>query len=143
MDENNHKNILEKATQLNIGEVLVNQFMNIQFISLGPNYSIKSTIETFRLHHISGAPVINHQGKILGVISEYDLLIQSASRPINDPIEFKTQVTAIQSETTLKDVLVVFYKYKLKWLPVLDKHEKVIGVVTRIDVLHFLAKHTN
>ena len=142
MDEHNHKNIVEKTEQLNIGGSVVNQFMNIQFISLGPEYTIKSTIETFKQHHISGAPVVDHQSKILGVISEYDLLIQSASKPLSSKIEFKTQVTAIQSETTLKDVLVVFYKYKLKWLPVLDRHQRVIGVVARIDVLNFIAKHS-
>ena len=49
---------------------------------LEENYTIKGTIEIFRVHKISEAPIVDFQKKIIGVISEYDLLIQAASKAI-------------------------------------------------------------
>jgi CBS domain-containing protein len=143
MDNKNHKALLVKTNQANLNDVPVSQFMNTHAILLKANYTIKGTIETFRIHHISGAPVVDYQDRIIGVISEYDLLIQAASKAISGPIEFKTDVTAIYPETLLKDVLIILYKQKLKWMPVINKEKYVKGVVTRIDVLNFIATHSD
>lgn len=116
--------------------------MNPHAILLKANYSVKTTIETFRVHHISGAPVVDYENKIIGVISEYDLLIQAATRLISGPIVYKSSITAISPETPLKDVLVILYKQKLKWMPVINKEKYVQGVVARIDVLNFIATHS-
>ena len=143
MNDENHKSILEKAHKALLGDIPVSQFMNTQVIMLKADYTIKSTIETFRVHHISGAPVVDYQNKIIGVVSEYDLLIQAASRLMSGPIDFKSNITAIYPETALKDVLVILYKQKLKWMPVINKENYVQGVVSRIDVLNFLATHSD
>ena len=142
MSEYNQKNILDKAHKANLGDIPVTKFMSIHIVSLRPEYTVKNTIETFRVHHISGAPVVDHQEKIIGVISEYDLLIQASSRLLSGPIDYSSKITAIYPETTLKEVLVILYKEKLKWLPVIDKKNFVMGVVSRIDVLHFIATHS-
>ncbi len=143
MNKLNHKKILEKATRANLGEIEVSQFMSSNLILLKANYTVKSTIETFRVHHISGAPIVDYQNKIIGVISEYDLLIQAASRLLSGPIDYQSKIVAIYPETTLKDVLVIFYKKKLKWVPVINENNYVKGVVSRIDVLNFIATHSD
>lgn len=137
--EKSHKLISAKAEQAKLGNVPVSRFMNTNYPNLQPNYSIKSTIETFRIHHISGAPVVDFQNKIIGVISEYDLLIQAASRSLSDPIDYQSTIISVSSATTLKEVLVIFYKQKLKWLPVINEEKFVQGVIARIDLLNFIA----
>lgn len=143
MNDENHKSILGKANKAKLSEATVDQFMNSQYIALKESYTVKGTIDTFRTHHISGAPVVDFENKILGVISEYDLLIQAASKPLFSRIEYKSQVISVQLETTLKEVLVILYKQKLKWMPVLNKSGHVQGVVSRIDVLSFIATNSN
>ncbi|MFA6236734.1 MAG: CBS domain-containing protein [Bacteriovorax sp.] len=137
-----HKLILDKADQADLGEVTVKQFMNKNCIKLKPNYTIKATIETFRIHHISGAPVVDFQDKIIGVISEYDLLIQAATGPMTAPISYKNEITSVYLETQLKEVLKILYKQKLKWMPVVNKENFIQGVISRIDVLNFIASHS-
>jgi CBS domain-containing protein len=70
-------------------------------------------------------------------------LIQAASRLLSGPIDYKSKIVAIYPETTLKDVLVIFYKKKLKWVPVINENNYVKGVVSRIDVLNFIATHSD
>ena len=143
MNNKLHKDILDKAHQAKLGEILVSEFMNPHAITLKADYTVKSTIETFRVHHISGAPVVDYENKIIGVISEYDLLIQAASKVLSSRIDFKSNIVAINPEATLKDVLSILYKQKLKWMPVINKENYVKGVVSRIDVLNFIATHSD
>jgi predicted transcriptional regulator len=142
MSDNNHKKILDKAQKANIGETPVAQFMTSNVIVLKADFSVKTTIEIFRTHHINGAPVVDFQNMIIGVISEYDLLIQAASGLLSGRINFKTNITTIYSDTTLKEVLVILYKQKFKWMPVVNKENYVQGIVSRIDVLNFIATHS-
>lgn len=143
MNEKNHKNLLTKTHKAQLGDIPVSQFMSTHVIMLKSDYTVKSTIETFRVHHISGAPVVDYQNKIIGVISEYDLLIQASSKLLSGPIDFKSKITAVYPDTTLKDVLIILYKQKLKWMPVINQGNYVQGVVSRIDVLNFIATHSD
>ena len=132
----NKKEIEEK-----MGDTPVSHFMNENYIKLKANYSIKGAIEIFKTHHVGGAPVTDFQEKIIGVISDYDLLIQAASRPLTSNIEFKQKIFSVYPESTLKEVLVILYKQKLKWMPVINQQGFMQGTITRIDVLHFIANH--
>ncbi len=143
MAENNGKSILSKANVIRLNDVPVSFFMTSNVISLQRNYSIKSTIESFRVHRIAGAPIVDSENKIIGVISEYDLLLQAASKSMASLIEYKTDVIAVTPETTLKEVLVILYKRKLKWMPVINKENYLQGVVARIDVLSFIASNSD
>lgn len=131
----------KKEIEAKMGETPVSLFMNEECIKLKANYSIKGTIEIFRTHHIGGAPVTDFQDKIIGVISDYDLLIQAASKPLTSNIEYQENIISVYPETTLKEVLVMLYKKKLKWMPVINQHGFMQGTVTRIGVLHFMATH--
>jgi len=133
------KKMMDKAQQFNLASSPVSSFMVTNFVSLRENYSIRHTIETFRIHHISGAPVIDEKGQLLGIISEYDLLIQAASKKLSSTIDFKVDVKYAYPETSLKEVLIMLYKERLKWIPVIDKNQYVLGTVSRIDVLNFIS----
>lgn len=140
-DNKSHLLISKKAEQAKLGDTPVSKLMKSEFISLKPDYSVKGTIETFRINHIGGAPIIDYQHKVIGVISEYDLLIQAASSELSESIKFQKKVISVLPETTLKEVLVILYKQKLKWMPVTNKDNFLLGVISRIDVLHFIATH--
>jgi acetoin utilization protein AcuB len=116
----------------------VSKIMHSKPICVKPNYSIKTTIETFKVHKISCAPVITDDGKILGIISEHDLLIQAGSKAMDLPIDYNSKVTAIVPEATIKELLILFYTKKLKHVPVVDRANFVLGIVSRIDLLSYL-----
>ena len=125
----------------NIGTVTVSKIMHTQVISVRPSYSIKTTIETFKVHKISCAPVTSEDGKILGIISEHDLLLQAASKTMGQYIDYNAKVTAITPETSIKEALVLFFSKKLKHVPVIDKNHYIIGIVSRIDLLNYLSEN--
>lgn len=116
------------------------EFMNKNVMVIQDDFSIQSTIEMLKTHRISGAPVVDTQGKIVGIISEYDLLLQAASKDLKEKIEFNRDIKTILPTTRLKEVLVFFYKNKIRRLPVVDQNKKVRGIISRIDVLAAILK---
>lgn len=52
----------------------VREVMNTNVISLQPEDKIQKAIQTFRDNKISGAPVVDGEGKVIGVISEADII---------------------------------------------------------------------
>jgi CBS domain-containing protein len=134
------KHILDKAHHFNVADAPASSFMVKNFITLREHFSIRSTIETFRIHHLSGAPIVDEKGQLLGIVSEYDLLIQAATKKLSANIDFQVNVKYAYPETTLKEVLILLYKQRLKWIPVIEKSQVVVGIVSRIDVLTFIAE---
>lgn len=138
--ELHHQKMIKKTQKSNLGEIPVSKIMHTNnIVNVMPHYTIKSTIETFRVRHISGAPVINDQGKLIGMISEFDLLIQAASKDLNDQIEYNSKITAVGPDTTLKELLIILYKNRLKRIPVINQDNLLIGIISRIDILAFIA----
>lgn len=140
--EKDHNSLIEKTGQSKLGDIPVSRFMNTDCVKLKPDYTLKSTIEAFRIRHVSGAPMLDYQDKVIGVISEYDLLIQAATKDLSETVAFQSKIVAVYPETTLKEVLVIFYKQKLKWMPVINQENYLQGVISRIDVLNFIATHS-
>lgn len=99
---------------------------------------IYSVIQTLCAHGLSGAPVVDASGKIIGVISEHDLLLQAATKDLSAAISINENVISAEPKTPLKDLIILFHTKKVKWLPIVDDGKRVVGVVHRIDVLNCL-----
>lgn len=120
---------------INIATIPVSKIMETNVIKVQMGYSIKKTIETFKIHNISCA-LVEKDNKLIGIVSEHDLLIQVASRKLEDSISFVTTTITLNPEHTLKEALVLFYSKKLKHVPVVDKNNIIMGIISRIDILN-------
>ncbi len=132
------KNLEKKAEDAKISDLSVLDFMSKHVISLVDGTKIFTAIQTLSTHQISGAPVVDSRGRLLGIISEYDLLLQAATKDLSSAMTYSTEVLTLSAEATLREVLVLLYKNKYRRLPVVDQNKKVLGVVSRIDVLNRL-----
>ena len=112
--------------------------MNSKVYTLTNTTKIANALQTLSSHGISGAPVICERNKLCGIVTEYDLLLQVATKDLADPINYTKEFKSITEQTTLKEIIVLFYKTKFRLFPVLDSHGHVVGVVTRINVLNRL-----
>lgn len=99
---------------------------------------IYSVIQSLHSHGLSGAPVVDPSGRILGVITEHDLLLQAATKDLALAIDYNKSVIQVSPDTQLKEIIVIFYKKKVRWLPVVNREQKVVGVLHRIDILNCL-----
>jgi CBS domain-containing protein len=144
----------------------VSEIMTRRVISIAPEATLISAIRLMLKHHISGLPVIDHDHKLVGIVSESDFLhradtgtdprrswlyaifeptgaaegyVRSHGMKIRD-IMTKQVVTA-NEQTPLEEVVHLLEVQNVKRLPVLHEH-KVVGIVTRTNLMHaFVSMH--
>ena len=122
--------------------LLVEDIMSRNLIVFKPNETIHEVMSKFIKYRISGGPVVNEKGDLIGVISEADCMKEvSESRYFNLPILDKsvskfmtTKVDTIEASKTIFEAASDFFKTSRRRFPVLD-NEKLVGQISRKDIV--------
>ena len=122
--------------------ILVTDYMSRKLVTFAPDQSILDVMEAFAKHKISGGPVLDEDGFLVGIISEADCMKQiSESKYFNMPILDKNvetymtrEVETIPHEMSIFDAAGVFHKNNRRRLPVM-KDGLLIGQISRKDVV--------
>jgi CBS domain-containing protein len=123
----------------------VKDVMTAEVIAVGPDASYADLAAMLRKHRISGFPVVDGEGIVVGVVSESDLLAsQAASRPLKKRAS-ATGLTAadlmtrppvtIGPDEQVRRAARLMYSRKVRRLPVVDHRGRLVGILTRADVL--------
>jgi len=122
--------------------ILVEDYMTKNLVTFTPDQSILNVMELFIKHRISGGPVVDEKGSLVGIISEADCMKQiSESRYFNMPILDKSverymskNVETISHDTSIFDAASTFYKNNRRRLPV-THNGRLVGQISRKDVV--------
>ena len=125
-----------------VKNILVRDIMTKNLILFRPKDSIHDVMKSFIKYKISGGPVVNKYGDLMGIISEADCMKEiSESRYFNMPIldksvyHFMTKdVETIEANTSVFDAASAFFTSKRRRLPVLDK-KRLVGQISRKDIV--------
>ncbi|SES78363.1 CBS domain-containing protein [Oceanobacillus limi] len=144
----------------------IKDFMITDVISVTESTSVKELLEILVSNKIGGVPIANDEGKLLGVISDGDVIryLQPKGRTVYDmfslvlvseqegleerltySLDFPVskmmrtkEIYTLKPNQELEDALTIFSKHPFKKLPVVNDQQKVIGVISRGDVLRFI-----
>ncbi len=122
--------------------ILVEDYMSTNLITFSPEQSILEVMELFAKHHISGGPVMDDNGFLVGIISEADCMKQiSESRYFNQPILDKSverfmtkKVETIPHDMSIFDAAGIFDRHNRRRLPVM-KDGLLVGQISRKDIV--------
>lgn len=146
-------------------EMKVRDVMTNLVVLVYPEDTIHEAARRLAQNHISGAPVVQ-QGKLVGVISESDLLraasppaaasrslsvldflgITSRVRGSRDdgatPVKdiMTTNILRTRPEASIWDAAAALDRFGIKRLPVVDEGGFVLGVISRADVVRAMAR---
>ena len=127
-------------TSTAIGISSVACVMSTDVISVAPNSLIEDAIDVMIEHSISGLPVIDDHGQLIGMISEYDalqLLLEPPSEVglVAPVVNFMTRdIVSIPLDTSLDTVAHMMQSLGVRRLPVVDQG-RVVGIVSRRDLI--------
>ena len=134
---------IRKSTKKEIETpLLVENYMTKKLLTFSPKQSILEVMELFAKNHISGGPVVDRNGFLVGIISEADCMKQiSESRYFNQPIldksveRFMTKnVETIPHNISIFDAAGVFHKSNRRRLPVMQ-NDILVGQISRKDIV--------
>lgn len=138
--------------------------MTREVISVRAETSVRELAKILLSHNISGVPVLNEKGTLIGIATESDLIFQNkqvslpAAVPILDSFLFldrpekmkeeltkiagstvadicSPQVTTIHPDTTLDTIATLMTEKRLHTLPVVDETGKMVGIVGKKDII--------
>ncbi len=143
----------------------IREIMTKEVISIKPDDNAREAVEVLFKMRISGLPVIDAQGKLVGMFTEKDVLtyilpsyIQKVGRFIYEENPKSTKkkfagldkmkvkqlmrhdVVTTTEDTTLCEVARIMLTQKARRLPVVDESGEVVGIVAREDVLRAFAR---
>ncbi|NNL15183.1 MAG: IMP dehydrogenase [Flavobacteriaceae bacterium] len=96
--------------------------------------------QNMKEHSIGGIPIVDDKGILKGIVTNRDLRFErNNERPIIEVMTSKNLVTASEG-TSLQDAEVILQDHKIEKLPVVDKNNKLVGLITFRDITKLIQK---
>ena len=118
--------------------------MNTKIITVSPDMSVMDAVGLLLKHSISGAPVTDAQGNLVGIMSELDCVNHISHSAMNGvpPKQvvdlMKTEVETVAPDTSLLTIAHVFNKTRFRRLPVVNEEGRLLGQISRRDLMRTL-----
>ena len=109
--------------------------MTHEVITIGPDASIHDAARLLSEYNISGAPVVDGAGRMIGIITEADLLGKEG-KTVADIMT--PRVVTAREDTPVEMIAQILTSNRYKRLPVV-REERVIGIVSRADIVRMMA----
>lgn len=138
--------------------------MTEDVITIQPNATIRDLAKNFIEHNISGVPVVDENGKVLGIATESDLIFHSKRLKVptvltildsfiflDSPEKMESELRKIAAasvsdvytsppvtitpDTPLDEIASLMTEKQVHTLPVLDENGMMIGIVGKKDII--------
>jgi predicted transcriptional regulator len=115
--------------------VSVKDIMSREVLKISESATVAELTSILTRHRITGLPVLNNRGALVGVVSEFDV-IDKRGRTVGD-IMSREPIT-INVEAPISEAARLFVTNRIRRAPVMDG-EKMVGIVSRSDIVQFFA----
>lgn len=108
--------------------------MIVEPVTLTPEEPLAEALALMECYHISGVPVTDERGKLVGILTNRDIRFESnISKPISAVMTSENLVT-VPVGTTLEDARNILHAHKIEKLPVVDEDGCLKGLITVKDI---------
>jgi len=111
--------------------------MIVEPVTIRPDQTVKEALEIMSTYKISGVPVVDEEGRLIGILTNRDLRFLH-KRDYNKPVEqFMTKAPLITAKEgiSLEEAMEILQKHKVEKLPVVDEEGKLKGLITIKDIV--------
>jgi len=115
--------------------MIAKDIMTRDVITVNPTMTVKSLAMMLIKNQISGAPVADKAGKIVGVVSESDIV---AKRGKDVKSIMSKKIISVGEQTPVEEIARMMTTHHIKRLPVMTDG-KVVGIVSRADIVSAIA----
>ena len=130
-----HKNMTVERQAAEVDKVKRSESgMIMNPITLGPDRPLREAYQLMRRFKISGVPIVDGQGRLIGIITNRDLQFErNLDQPIQQAMTKDNLVTAPVG-TSLDDAERILARHRIEKLPVVDAQGVLKGLITVKDI---------
>ena len=124
----------------------ISQLMTTDLFTVGPEDLVDLAANLMDWEHIRHVPVEDNDGKLVGLISHRQLLrlvargVKTDGKPTAVREIMKTNPLTVHAEMETLEAIAIMREHKVSCLPVVDRHDKLVGIVTERDFIGAAAK---
>lgn len=129
-----------------LAAITAKDIMATKVVTLEPDMDVMDAMHTLAQHRISGAPVVNTRGTVVGMLTERDCLRTFVIASYHGEgssgavAEFMShEVQSVEADTSLLDITELFVTTKYRRYPVMHDNQ-MIGIISRRDVIRAILK---
>lgn len=119
--------------------MIASDIMTRQVATIRPEASAQEAAQLLDEKRISGAPVVDADSKIIGIITEADIISKVNRDGLCVADIMSHDVIAISEETPVSEIAALLTERKIKRVPVVCDG-KLVGIVSRADIVHAVAQ---
>ena len=148
--------------------MLAKTIMTKDVIAVRPEEKVEKVVRILVDNKISGVPVVDEDNYVVGIITEKDLMIKASELKVpfyvtlfdsiiflENPMRFNNdikkytaasvkeamtaKVISVEEDTPVSEIVAIMQKRNINRVPVL-RHGKLIGIITRNDILKSLVE---
>ncbi len=103
-------------------------------VTLPPDAPVSAALELMARYKISGVPIVDGGGKLVGILTNRDLrFVEDHDQPIENVMRKAPLVTAPLG-TTLEGAKDILWQHRIEKLPIVDEHGALCGLITVKDI---------
>lgn len=126
-----------------IHSIAVKDYMSASLVTFSPDMDVMNAIDVLVKHRISGAPVVNERGNLVGLLSEKDCMQIAVQAGYYEQLggrvdDYMTQdVMTVEADASVLEVAKLFMHKGPRRYPVVEDN-RLVGQISRRDVLKAL-----
>lgn len=116
--------------------------MNSNLVTVRPNASVQEAIDILLSQHISGLPVMDDDGRLVGVITEFALLAVAYDKRVKNhkvSHHMTRDVITVDVDDPVSRIADLCIVHRVRRVPVM-KDGRLVGIIARRDVLRALVE---
>ena len=115
--------------------MIARDIMTRDIVTVKPSTKVKNLAMLLIKNQISGAPVVDKGGKILGIVSEEDIVVKKGK---DAKAIMSKKVISVRQDASVVEIARLMVTHAIKRLPVMESG-KIIGIVSRADIVNAIA----
>ncbi|MBC8589106.1 IMP dehydrogenase [Paratissierella segnis] len=101
---------------------------------LSPENAVSDALELMERYRISGVPITDENGKLVGIITNRDIRFEKEVTKKIDEVMTKENLITATNDISMDDALETMKKYKIEKLPLVDENFHLSGLITIKDI---------
>jgi CBS domain-containing protein len=114
--------------------MIASDIMTHKVCTIHPEAAVQEVARLLSREHISGAPVVNAEGTLIGIVTEADMLGKVDREGLCVADIMSQQIFAVKENTSVNEIACLLAERKIKRVPVV-RDGKVVGIVSRADIV--------
>ena len=119
--------------------MIASDIMTRKVSTIHPEASVQEVAQLLSRERISGAPVVNADGMIIGIVTEADIISKVDREGLRVADIMSREIIAVKEETPVNEIALLLTERRIKRVPVV-RNGKPVGIVSRADIVDAVAQ---